>query len=272
MDEEIRRQQREAEGEIIRRAKVVATTLARLRTNKALMDGPYDVVLVDEVGAANVPEVLLAVSRARRAAVLLGDFMQLGAIVDEQVREARRPDIQRWVTTDVFADCRITNLRQAQAHTGCTALDVQHRFGPEIMNLANAVAYGGLLKAGPNVRAHADGDPEIVLIDTDGLDYLGHVRSAGRGKGWWPAGVSSAGYWSTTTVPAVNAPASSRRTGCRSRHTGSIPRPRNRGKPGHRGRQAHRFQGREFPIVVFDLVEDEHDKRWMAHATMRSGR
>lgn len=30
---------------------------------------------------------------------------------------------------------------------------------------------------------------------------------------------------------------------------------------------AHRFQGREFPIVVFDLVEDEHRKRWMARAS-----
>jgi len=34
---------------------------------------------------------------------------------------------------------------------------------------------------------------------------------------------------------------------------------------------AHRFQGREFPIVVFDLVEDEYDKRWMALAQPRGG-
>src|ERR1035438_1658940 len=51
----------DAEGEIIRRARVIATTLARLRTSRALMDGPYDAVLVDEVGAANLPEVLLDV-------------------------------------------------------------------------------------------------------------------------------------------------------------------------------------------------------------------
>ena len=35
-------------GEIIRQARLIATTLAWLRTSKALMDGPYDVVLVDE--------------------------------------------------------------------------------------------------------------------------------------------------------------------------------------------------------------------------------
>ncbi|MDQ7903524.1 phospholipase D-like domain-containing protein [Phytohabitans sp. ZYX-F-186] len=32
----------------------------------------------------------------------------------------------------------------------------------------------------------------------------------------------------------------------------------------------NRFQGREFPIVIFDLVEDEYDSRWMAEAR-RSG-
>jgi AAA domain len=78
----------DAEGEIIRRAQVVATTLARLRTSKALMDGPYDVVLVDEVGAANLPEILLAVSRAKRAAVLLGDFLQLSPITNTEVENA----------------------------------------------------------------------------------------------------------------------------------------------------------------------------------------
>ena len=141
VQEQFDRLRRDAEGEIIRRAKVVATTLARLRTTKALMEGPYDVVLIDEVGAANLPEVLLAVSRARQATVLLGDFMQLGAIVGDKVQRAERPDIQRWLTKDVFAHCGITTSSQAEEHSGCTALDVQHRFGPDIMGLANAVAY-----------------------------------------------------------------------------------------------------------------------------------
>ena len=43
---------RDAQGEIIRAARLVATTLARFRTVKAVLDGPYDVVLIDEVGAA----------------------------------------------------------------------------------------------------------------------------------------------------------------------------------------------------------------------------
>jgi hypothetical protein len=40
--------------------------------------------------------------------------------------------------------------------------DTQHRFGPQVMRLANLVAYDGLLKAGRAIRSHGDEDPEIV--------------------------------------------------------------------------------------------------------------
>jgi hypothetical protein len=182
------RLRKDAEGEVIRRAQVIATTLARLRTSKALMDGPYDVVLVDEVGAANLPEILLAVSRAKRTAVLLGDFLQLSPITNTQVEDAKRPDVQRWLGQNVFEHCGIATAHDANGHEGCTVLDAQHRFGPEIMRLANAIAYDGALKPGRNTRPHDDDDPEIVLIDTDGLEDLATVRSVGRHSGWWPAG------------------------------------------------------------------------------------
>ncbi|MEV0006414.1 AAA domain-containing protein [Micromonospora sp. NPDC050980] len=270
VQEQFDRLRRDAEGEIIRRARLVATTLARLRTTKALMDGPYDVVLIDEVGAANLPEVLLAVSRARQAAVLLGDFMQLGAIVSEEVQRAERPDIQRWLTKDVFAHCGITTPSQAQGHPGCTALDVQHRFGPDIMRLANAVAYSGLLKPGRGVRAHSDDDPEIVLVDTDKLDDIGRVRPAGRVSGWWPAGAL------LSRVLADYHQARGERTGVITPYGHQVEATlealrdqESTTKPVTEVGTAHRFQGREFPIVVFDLVEDTRDKRWIARASLR---
>jgi GrpB-like predicted nucleotidyltransferase (UPF0157 family) len=65
--------------------------------------------------------VLLAVSRAQQAAVLLGDFMQLGAIIDEQVRTAQRPDIQRWLRAndadrDRYADVKRELAQRAWRH------------------------------------------------------------------------------------------------------------------------------------------------------------
>lgn len=260
---------KDAEGEIIRRAQVIATTLARLRTSKAQMDGPYDVVLVDEVGAANLPEILLAVSCAKRTAVLLGDFLQLSPITDAEVEKAKRPDVQRWLGRNVFEHCGIFTARDAHHQEGCTVLEVQHRFGPEIMRLANAIAYDGALKQpDQNVRPHAEDDPEIVLIDTDGLDDLARVRSVGWHSGWWPAGA---------LLSRVLADYHQRR----GEHTGIITpyRPQadatlealrdhevGTGAVTEVG-TAHRFQGREFQVVIFDLVEDEHRRRWMAEAS-----
>jgi AAA domain-containing protein/phospholipase D-like protein len=265
----------DAEGEIIRRARLIATTLARLRTSKALMDGLYDVVLVDEVGAANLPEVLLAVSRAKRTAVLLGDFLQLGPVMNGVVERSDRADIRRWLRPDVFEHCGIRTSQDAQSHGGCTALDVQHRFGPQIMGLANAIAYDGLLKAGDSIRAHADDDPEVVLIDVDGLGDLALVRSMGKHTGWWPAGALLSRVL-----------ADYHRAGDRREDTGVITPYRPQAEAtleAFRDQEtasadvtevgtAHRFQGREFPIVVFDMVEEQGMPRQIALASLSGKR
>ncbi|HEX6968097.1 MAG TPA: AAA domain-containing protein [Micromonosporaceae bacterium] len=270
LQERFDRHRRNAEGEIIWQAKVVATTLARLRTTKALLDGAYDVVLVDEVGAANLPEVLLAVSRAKQAAVLFGDFRQLGAVIDKAVQDCDRADVRRWLATDVFAHCGITTAKEAQRHRGCTALDVQHRFGPEIMGLVNVIAYDGLLQPGPGVRAHDDDDPEIVLIDTDGLDDLGRVRPTSRSAGWWPAGAL------LSRVLADYHQARGEKTGIVAPYADQVAATlealrdqESATKPITEVGTAHRFQGREFPIVVFDMVEDAERARWIAKASLR---
>jgi hypothetical protein len=273
VQEQFDRLRKDAEGEIIRSAQLVATTLARLRTSKALMDGPYDVVLVDEVGAATLPEVLLAVSRAKRAAVLLGDFLQLGAVVKKVVEQARRDDVQRWLCRDVFEHCGITTPEDALRHPGCTALDVQHRFGLEITRLANAVAYDGLLKPNDSVRPRPDDDPEIVLIDVDGLGDLARVRAVGRRSGWWPAGALLG------RVLADYHHARGERTGIVAPYNpqvnATLEALRDREPASTEATEVgtvHRFQGREFPVLVFDLVEDEYDTRWMALASSRDGK
>ncbi len=94
-----------------------------------------------------------------------------------------------WLVADPFRHCGITTLAEATSHSACLVLDTQHRFGPQVMRLANLVAYDGLLKAGRAVRSHGDDDPEIVLVDTDGLHELAEVRRVSRNAGWWAAGL-----------------------------------------------------------------------------------
>lgn len=264
---------RDAQGEIIRSAKIVATTLARFRTTKAVFEGEYDVVLVDEAGAATLPEVLLAVGKAKTTAVLLGDFMQLGPVLPKLDGE-KRPDIARWILRDVFEHFGIDSPAAATNHDGCVVLDVQHRFGHDIMSLANALAYDGVLKPGPGVERRATlrkpDDPEVVIIDTDGLQSLAQAHRTGRRKGWWPAGSLLAralidlhdedGEIAGVVTPyPVQAEA-----------TLEALRDTEGGSGGLLAEvgTAHRFQGREFPVVVFDTVEDDYgDGLWMARAS-----
>ncbi|HLL66452.1 MAG TPA: AAA domain-containing protein [Micromonosporaceae bacterium] len=265
--EEFDRLRRNAEHMVISNAKVVAATLARMRLSKVVLDGPYDVVLVDEVGAATVPEVLLAVSRARTTAVLLGDFLQLGAVIPNGLDRSDDPAVQRWLRRDVFAVCGIATAANACAQPGCTTLAIQHRFGPDVMGLANAIAYDGQLEPGPDIRAHAPDDPEIVLVDTDGADDVARVRATSKTAGWWPVGALLARVLadyhhsrgeSVGVVTPYRHQAEATLEAFRD-HASDQSNPTEVGT-------AHRFQGREFDVVVFDLVEDHTDRRWMAQA------
>ncbi|MFE1596673.1 AAA domain-containing protein [Nocardia sp. NPDC058705] len=264
---------KDAQGAIIREARVVASTLAKFRTIPAMMEGPYDLVVVDEVGAASLPEVLLVVAAAQRNAVLLGDFMQLGPVGAQVLKGSRRTDIQRWLLTEVFDHCGIDSAASAQSNAGCIALDVQHRFGLDVMYLANSIAYDGTLKAGPTIEARAratqPGDAEIVLIDTDGLGDLGHVYRTGPSSGWWPAGMLlsraladlHANDGSTVGVVTPYALQAEATLEAMRQVESDHPMLAEVGT-------AHRFQGREFGVVVFDLVESEDGPgMWMAKAS-----
>lgn len=88
------RMARDCEREIIGQARLVATTLARFRLHPAVNAAPFDIVLVDEVGAATLAEVLVPVAAARQTAVLLGDFLQLGPVLKDEVRDSPNPLVQ----------------------------------------------------------------------------------------------------------------------------------------------------------------------------------
>ncbi|MER6303692.1 AAA domain-containing protein [Kitasatospora sp. NPDC001539] len=277
LHEQYERLARDAQGQIIREARLVATTLARFRTNPTVFEGPYDVVLVDEVGAATLPEVLLAVAKAKTTAVLLGDFMQLGPVLPEALKGSQRSDIRRWLLTEVFEHCRIGTPAAARANPGCISLDVQHRFGPDVMRLANTIAYDGLLTGGPTVHARARAktpdDAEIVIVDTDGLGGLAQIHRLGPSSGWWPAGLLLARTLvelhradgdTTGIVTPYGAQAEATLAALRDIEGDS-------GLLAEVG-TAHRFQGREFPVVIFDLVEEQHSRgMWMAQASRRPG-
>jgi hypothetical protein len=264
----------EATGaELIASARLVATTLARSRLHPAVAAATFDVVLVDEAAAASMPELLVAVAAGRRTAVLFGDFRQRGPALPGQVVALGRADVERWLLDDCFGHCGIRSAAQAVATPGCTVLDEQARFGPHVTDLANALAYEGVLRTG---RGTGDGDgPEIMLVDTDGLGDLATVRR-GTGPGaWWPAGVVLAGALARfhagqgATVGLLTAygrQADATLAALRDAQEG----PGGAALAGVEVGAISRFQGRAFDVAVVDLVEDGNGR--MAGARWDGGR
>jgi len=130
-----------------------------------------------------------------------------------------------------------------------------------------------LVRRGGAVRGHDDDDPEIVLIDTDGLHELAEVRRVSRSAGWWAAGLLLARalvelHHENGETTGVVTPYSVQAEATLEALRDVEPN----GRPLAEVGTAHRFQGREFPIVVFDTVEPAYGPSlWMGQASQLPG-
>ena len=142
------------------------------------------------------------------------------------------------------------------------------------MRLANAAAYHGVLKLEKSVRAHVDDDPEIVLIDVDGLGDLATVRARTERSGGGSVACRGPAEPGASRLPPGPRGKDRRRR--------AIQCP-GRGNPGSAARSGRRrtmapesapFTGSRagsFPLSFFDLVEDT-GRRWMGQASAGGGR
>jgi hypothetical protein len=272
----MRRETSQVRREIVRDARVVAATLAMLRMSPELRERDYDFVIVDEVSAACPPEVVYAASRALEGVTLLGDFLQNGPIMPDEFRDTAEDMVLRWYGQDCFGLFGIRDPASAQENQGCAALTEQYRFGPVINELANAVAYRGVLRAAGGSSDYAE-DVEVVIVDIDGLgDELAAIRRKPSGgvAGWWPIGVLLARALAEHRVRQAEEEGESA-----SMKAGILAPYRDQqqlvqdilnesgASPHIEVGTSHRFQGREFDTVIFDLVED--GRGWIAQGDLK---
>lgn len=154
------------ESRIVADARLVATTTAEAYAHPAVLDGAFDVVLVDDAGEAPVPYLLPLLARAARTAVLVGDVVQGGPPLPPKLNP-HRPDVKAWLGRDAFAFCGVASAKQARQR--CVVLHRQYRLPPLVTELANRIAYGGTLVP---ARDTPDGDAQVVFVDTDGAGNL----------------------------------------------------------------------------------------------------
>lgn len=103
---------------------------------------PVDVVIIDEVTMAALPLVMYAALWARKRVVVVGDFLQLPAIVPEETvwPAADRPLVRRWIHATAFSAQGIT-AQHIPAYPSLVALRDQFRMAEPICRVVNALAY-----------------------------------------------------------------------------------------------------------------------------------
>lgn len=165
LDQQVANLKREAERQAVEGAQIVAATLTALYLHPVLLAQEWDVVLVDEASMAPPPAVKVAADCARHHLIIVGDPQQLAPICtfkDDQVR--------RWLGLDVFAHGGYTLEEAEQGTHHCVLLRYQSRMHSDICDLVRWPVYQGRLKdRNPLAPRHAfQPEPEhaVVLYDT----------------------------------------------------------------------------------------------------------
>lgn len=256
---EIERELEEIQRRVLTEAVVVCTTLTKTFTAKELPDTPFDVLVVDEASMAPMPHLYWALGRCRRAAVIVGDFLQLPPIcvADEDMA-------QKWLGRSIYAHLGVPlDADQAKQDGRICLLDIQYRMHPDISGVCNKLFYGGLLRDHPAVRNHVirDGlsDSPLTVIDTSAASpWCSRLSAGGRFN------VYNALLAATTARRVLEgATNGGLRLGIISPYAHQARLIRKMVEDMDLGNEispdsvstVHRFQGGERDIIIFDTVE-----------------
>lgn len=122
-------------------AEVIGTTLAKAASDPAIYEKEYDLVIIDEVSMAYIPQVAFAVSLGKKS-IVCGDFKQLPPIA-----HANHPLVNEWLKEDVFHKSGVVKgLKEGTLHPHIFLLSEQRRMHPDISSFTNQFVYFGLVK------------------------------------------------------------------------------------------------------------------------------
>lgn len=137
-----------AEFSLIRKKKLIATTLAKVNTSDLTSQSEFDAVVVDESSMASMPYLLVMASAAREHLVLVGDPMQLPPIAitnNPKAREYLEQDIYSCVSGAKTPGDQFAWHDKNPEYTAF--FDTQFRLKQDLADVISAVFYEGRLKS-----------------------------------------------------------------------------------------------------------------------------
>lgn len=127
---------KELEKGCLQEAKIVGATLSKCAMDPLLHRGSFDLVVVDEVSMAYVPQLALAASLGKRI-VVCGDFKQLPPIALSE-----HELVEKWLREDIFHHAGIVAaVKGGNKHPNLFMLKEQRRMHPHISSFTNSVIY-----------------------------------------------------------------------------------------------------------------------------------
>ncbi|MBP0725869.1 AAA family ATPase [Bacillus sp. RG28] len=137
----MRQQSRENEKDLVDEAKVIGTTLSKSASDSLLYNRQFDLIIVDEISMAYVPQLAFAASLGKRI-VVCGDFKQLPPVAVSY----RNPLVKKWLQEDLFHHVGIADLiKRGEVHPNLYILQEQRRMHPSISSFTNKYIYQNLV-------------------------------------------------------------------------------------------------------------------------------
>jgi superfamily I DNA and/or RNA helicase len=115
------------EQALVRRSRIVATTLTRTYTSRLLDDQRFDTVIIDEASMALAPALFCTLALATSRVIIVGDFLQLAPIASAKTQATKH-----WLARSIYDIAQITSGRDPRV----VPLSMQYRMHPDIANVS----------------------------------------------------------------------------------------------------------------------------------------
>lgn len=162
--DEINKALEEIKIQVLKDAKLVATTLTKSYISKEIENIEFDILLVDEVSMAPMPMLYWAASKIKKGITIVGDFKQLPPIcvADDDLAK-------KWLGRSIFDELHISEISRAEKRV--QPLYRQYRMHPHISEIVNKGIYDNRLEDDESVKDKSKtdsiaGSSAICLIDT----------------------------------------------------------------------------------------------------------
>ena len=263
LDQQLADTKREAARKVVEEAQIVAATLTGLYLNPHLLNQEWDVVILDEGSMAPPPAVVVAGNCAKRHFIVIGDPHQLAPICKFDKAERL---VRFWLGVDIYTHGHYTLDEAGMGVHHCVLLPYQSRMHIDICDLVREPVYKGLLKDRDPHAWRPAFKPEpgypVVLYDTSGEPLAQAQQPKRTGKSRYNE------YHADLTVALAKLVLASLPDERHKPEYMGIVTPytaqRDEIKERIQGTDlevycrvgtVHAYQGLEFDILIFDLVE-----------------